>query len=321
MNTTHALKCLTKQRPIEKFEAEVKIMEKLKGHPHIVEMVHAFEDAKFYNITMELCKGGELTDSLVKSPFSEREAAAYSRQMLSALGHLHKNNIVHRDIKPANFMFSRKFSGLAETNVDVELDDDDNYDRNDYSSGFNKSIGSHAGGSERCYGRRVLKLIDFGTAMEVKPNQVVRGRAGTLHFMAPELICRKSRRKCTGEMLKASDMWSMGVVLYLMVCGRPPFDYFGSDPDSLPNAIMGGHFVFPTHAMSDSIKDLIRRLLDPDPDTRITAREALSHPWVANCADVPISNQVLLALSRAALSPCPKDGASFPLFFSILSQF
>jgi len=79
-------------------------MQAVGYHPNIVSLVTAFEDRNYYNIVMELCKGGELTDILVKSPFTEQQASYYLGQILSALRHLHERDIVHRDIKPDNFI-------------------------------------------------------------------------------------------------------------------------------------------------------------------------------------------------------------------------
>lgn len=256
LSTTHALKCLSKLRPREKFANEVDIMQAIGYHPNIVSLVFAFEDRNYYNIVMELCKGGELTDVLIKSPFTEQQASYYLRQILSAVQHCHERDIVHRDIKPGNFI-------VQETP-----------DAKDGSS--------------------VLKMIDFGTALRVKDNELVKGRAGTLLYSAPELFSSQYRRGRTGNVLKASDMWSLGVLLFVMVCGRPPFE--AANSDDLIDLILSGKFQFPSIAMSDSVKDLISRILVVDPKKRFTAAQALQHPWVVNAAAVPISGEVIVSL-------------------------
>ena len=78
-------------------------------HPHIIKLYAVYEDAKYFHIVMELCEGGELFDRIVeKLYFSEQEAAFHFKNMLSALNHLHTNDIVHRDMKPENFLFLSK---------------------------------------------------------------------------------------------------------------------------------------------------------------------------------------------------------------------
>ncbi|KCV72870.1 calcium/calmodulin-dependent protein kinase I [Fonticula alba] len=81
---------------------------------------------------------------------------------------------------------------------------------------------------------------------------------------------------------KSVDNWSIGVIAYILLCGYPPF--YDEDQATLFQTIMAGVFDFHVEYwshISDSAKDLIRRLLTVDPAQRLTAEEALRHPWIA----------------------------------------
>ena len=79
---------------------EVEMMERVTGHPHVVEMYDYFEDRAGFWIVVELCTGGELMERIVQtSSFSERLASRYFRQMLEGLKWCHDHHVVHRDLK------------------------------------------------------------------------------------------------------------------------------------------------------------------------------------------------------------------------------
>jgi len=140
-----------------------------------------------------------------------------------------------------------------------------------------------------------LKLIDFGCAVMVDDHQIVRDVAGTAWYVAPE--CLVPRRR-TGKLWKCSDMWSIGVIVYLFVCGYPPFN--GSTQEAIFNKIRKGHFSFPSKTefgfkFSDAVQEFIRSLLNPVPEKRLTAEEASENLWVKGitAAEIPIPQHVL----------------------------
>lgn len=121
----------------------------------------------------------------------------------------------------------------------------------------------------------LIKVADFGMAKIVdNSTNVMSTVCGTQAYLAPEVI---SNQKYDF----ACDIWSLGVVLYVMLCGYPPFDS-DSNEENTKN-IKGGIFSFPSpdwDNVSENAKDLVRKMLTPDPKLRITADKILTHPWL-----------------------------------------
>ncbi|XP_047626118.1 serine/threonine-protein kinase DCLK3 [Phacochoerus africanus] len=119
-----------------------------------------------------------------------------------------------------------------------------------------------------------LKLADFGLAKHVvRPIFTV---CGTPTYVAPEILSEK------GYGLEV-DMWAAGVILYILLCGFPPFRSPERDQDELFHIIQLGHFEFLApywDNISDAAKDLVSRLLVVDPKKRYTAHQVLQHPWI-----------------------------------------
>ncbi|XP_007943939.2 serine/threonine-protein kinase DCLK3 [Orycteropus afer afer] len=119
-----------------------------------------------------------------------------------------------------------------------------------------------------------LKLADFGLAkFVVRPIFTV---CGTPTYVAPEILSEK------GYGLEV-DMWAAGVILYILLCGFPPFRSPEKDQDELFNIIQLGHFEFLTpywDNISEAAKDLVSHLLVVDPKKRYTAHQVLQHPWI-----------------------------------------
>ncbi|XP_039382114.1 serine/threonine-protein kinase DCLK3 isoform X1 [Mauremys reevesii] len=119
-----------------------------------------------------------------------------------------------------------------------------------------------------------LKLADFGLAKKVtKPIFTV---CGTPTYVSPEILAEK------GYGLEV-DMWATGVILYILLCGFPPFRSQERDQEELFKIIELGHYEFLSpywDSISGAAKDLITRLLVIDPQKRYTAQQVLQHPWI-----------------------------------------
>ena len=117
-----------------------------------------------------------------------------------------------------------------------------------------------------------VKIIDFGTATIFSEGNMLKNLVGSSYYIAPEVIQRKYDESC--------DIWSIGVIMYIMLTGVPPF--FGSDEESTLNHVLEGKYDTSINSylnLSTNAKDLIKKLLKYNPNERITAREAIYHQW------------------------------------------
>mmetsp|Transcript_22576 Transcript_22576/g.22326 ORF Transcript_22576/g.22326 Transcript_22576/m.22326 type:complete len:469 (+) Transcript_22576:13-1419(+) len=127
-----------------------------------------------------------------------------------------------------------------------------------------------------------LKVIDFGTAQFFNHGSVLTEKIGTPYYIAPEVLRKRYNEKC--------DVWSAGVNLYIFLAGYPPFG--GNTDEAIMRKIATGKFSFPSpewDSISFEAKDLITKMLTFDIETRVSARQALEHPWMHNASRVPIN--------------------------------
>ncbi|XP_073427984.1 calcium/calmodulin-dependent protein kinase type II subunit delta isoform X4 [Dendrobates tinctorius] len=126
-----------------------------------------------------------------------------------------------------------------------------------------------------------VKLADFGLAIEVQGDQQAWfGFAGTPGYLSPEVL----RKDPYG---KPVDMWACGVILYILLVGYPPF--WDEDQHRLYQQIKAGAYDFPSpewDTVTPEAKDLINKMLTINPAKRITASEALKHPWICQRSTV-----------------------------------
>ena len=136
-----------------------------------------------------------------------------------------------------------------------------------------------------------LKLIDFGLSKILKTvDEIMKGEVGTLYYMAPEVILGNYNEKC--------DVWSCGVILYIMLSGNPPF--YSKSEEKLKNKIcsMDYNFDFPAFSkVSEDAKDLIRQIF-VDSDTRPSISDILNSTWVKENAPNASSESLNIDWSR-----------------------
>mmetsp|Transcript_90752 Transcript_90752/g.252431 ORF Transcript_90752/g.252431 Transcript_90752/m.252431 type:complete len:344 (-) Transcript_90752:169-1200(-) len=259
-------------------EKEISLMRQCR-HENIIQLFDTFEDNKSIYLALEYCDGGDFGDKLREQglSISEREAASWMRQICNAVCVLHTQKICHRDIKPENFMV---------------------------------------------HGKTVLKLADFGLATTIPTGRSLQVVCGTPAFNAPEQ--RGAGRRGVGYGLPV-DMWAVGVSMYMvMFGGKHPFidDHRRLD-DSL---LVAGKLDFRDRSsatgflglegpggsglrFSEEARQLCRRMVDPDPDRRILAAEAVYEPWLQLGEPPRGTTTSAPAGGRPGSKPRPKGGA------------
>ncbi|XP_031491245.1 calcium-dependent protein kinase 17-like [Nymphaea colorata] len=139
-----------------------------------------------------------------------------------------------------------------------------------------------------------LKVTDFGLSVFFKPGQVLTDVVGSAYYVAPEVLKRHYGPE--------ADIWSVGVMLYILLCGVPPF--WAETERGIFDAILQGHIDFhsdPWPNISKGAKDVVRKMLNPDVKQRITAFQVLNHPWVkedGEAPDTPLDNTVINRLKQ-----------------------
>ena len=121
-------------------------------------------------------------------------------------------------------------------------------------------------------GNYQIKLIDFGTAKIFKPGKKMNKFIGTSYYIAPEVLKERYDEKC--------DIWSCGVILFILLCGYPPFN--GNTNVDIFHAIQNQNPIFGGEEWEDitpEAKDLIKLMLKKNPNERLNAEQCLSHKW------------------------------------------
>ncbi|XP_076028609.1 MAP kinase-interacting serine/threonine-protein kinase 2-like isoform X1 [Oratosquilla oratoria] len=244
---------------------EVEMFHHCQGHKNIIQLIEFFEEEDKFYLVFEKIYGGPLLSHIQRrSHFTEAEASMVIHDLASALAFLHNKGIAHRDLKPENILC-------------VYPD-------------------------QLC----PVKLCDFDLGSGIKFNTNLNSPVmtpqlltpvGSAEFMAPEVV-EGFISDDAGPYDKRCDLWSLGVVAYILLCGYPPFcgscgeecgwergEACPQCQDLLFECIQECSYDFPepewSH-ISDEAKDLITKLLVKDAAQRLSAEMVLNHPWVKN---------------------------------------
>uniref|UniRef100_A0A182YI88 non-specific serine/threonine protein kinase n=1 Tax=Anopheles stephensi TaxID=30069 RepID=A0A182YI88_ANOST len=241
---------------------EVETFHHCQGHPNILQLLEFFEDDEKFYLVFEKINGGPLLTRIQENVcFSEYDAAQIIKEIASGLDFLHKKGIAHRDLKPENILcvYTDKLCPIKICDFDL-------------GSGINFTTN-----------------ISSPTATPQLLTPV-----GSAEFMAPEVV-----ELFVGESNyydKRCDLWSLGVIAYILLCGYPPFsgnceqdcgwnrgENCRTCQELLFESIQEGRFCFPDSEwqdVSEEAKDLIRGLLVKEAPKRLSATAVLNHPWI-----------------------------------------
>ena len=255
-------KCESKSR--HRVLKEIEIFHHCQGHKNILQMVEFFEEEDKFYLVFEKMEGGTLLDCILnRGHLSEREASRVVRDIASGLDFLHKKGIAHRDLKPENILCMK-----AGQLTPVKICD-----------------------------------FDLGSAIQIRNNHCtpvttpeLLSPVGSADFMAPEVV--DVWRYQAESYDKRCDLWSLGILLYILLCGYRPFyahcSRVGCDfneggecedcQELLFKSIQQGVYSFPDPdwaKISVDAKDLIQHLLVKNPYQRYTTEQVLHHPWLS----------------------------------------
>ncbi|KAI1005809.1 hypothetical protein K3495_g2411 [Podosphaera aphanis] len=258
---------------LTKIYREISILREI-SHPNIVRLHEMVETERQIGIILEYASGGELFDYILNHRYLKDQAARrLFAQLVSGVGYLHKKGIVHRDLKLENLLLDRNRNiiitdfGFANTfNAEDELGEEVEYNLSS---------------------REYVKRMELD---KVQPDGRRRGdlmqtSCGSPCYAAPELVV--SDALYTGRKV---DVWSCGVILYAMLAGYLPFDDDPANPEGdninlLYKYIVSTPLTFPEY-VSPHARDLLRRILVPDPRKRADLFEVARHSWLAEYAHV-----------------------------------
>ncbi|KAA8494376.1 Myosin light chain kinase A [Porphyridium purpureum] len=267
--TAYALKEIDMTHEMNKPElvmAEILVMRSV-CHPRLVQMHDVFERPDKVQVVVEYMAGGELYDRIAElggKGFSERNAQAVFREILQGVEYLHRHRIVHRDLKPENVLCTGTEWPLQVKLCDFGL-----------SSMTCHAVGPELVGADQAEGD--------GQDSDPPERKIV----GTANYVAPET----ARREMSGA---PADMWACGVVLFVILSGKLPFN--GKSEEDVIKKVAAAKFTMPPRewrGISPAAKSLVLSLMNADPRKRLSASGALQHAWLqTETSDAPIGNDM-----------------------------
>lgn len=229
------------------------------AHPNIISIIDIFEDEVNIYIINEIPKGKELFSSLKPNEYNEKVAGKIFSQIASALYYYHSRGYFHGFLRP-EFI-----------NLEIE------------KKGLNNKI------SNNIYN---VTLVNYGELINITGNYYKSYeksiKINKPYYTAPEILKKK-------EVSEKIDIFALGVILYMLLCGKPPFN--GNSNNSIINNILNNNWEFNNEfdEISSNSKDLITKMLNPNPDKRLSAKDILMHPLVilSKEEDLPISSNTI----------------------------
>ena len=282
--TIRAMKIIPKSNISEdedgkKLVDEIGILKNLE-HPNIMKIYECFDDKENVYIVSEYCDEGDLLGKMEKlHSLNEIVVKFLMGQIFNAIAYLHSNRVFHGDIKLENVMLyktsNKKCSKFDFSRINDDLKKNKAL-QNDINSSFNSKTFKKKTSFQyiiNMYDYEV-KLIDFGCCKYLykKKDTQLTGIVGTSIYCSPEVI--------DDLYDETSDEWSCGVLMYILLCGQPPFT--GDSEEEIFANIKKGKFDFNKREfknVSENCKKLIKRLLEPNHKKRIKASEALHHDF------------------------------------------
>ncbi|TMS09710.1 Serine/threonine-protein kinase PLK3 [Larimichthys crocea] len=228
---------VSKPHQRDKITNEIELHKTL-SHKHVVKFSHHFEDQENIYIFLELCSRKSLAHIWkARHTLTEPEVRYYLRQIISGLKYLHSRGILHRDLKLGNFFVNE--------NMELRLGD--------------FGLRCQAGDSRTEEKVRIFKLLSI----------CILTICGTPNYLAPEVLNRQGHGT-------ESDVWSLGCVMYTLMCGNPPFETL--DLKETYKCIKEVRYNLPS-TLSPAAQKLITGILQKNPSDRFSLDQILNHEF------------------------------------------
>ncbi|ETN74127.1 kinase domain protein, partial [Necator americanus] len=282
---------------------EVNTFKMCKNQPNIVQLIEWFEDDVNFYMVFEKMRGGPLLEHIIrKGYFTEEEARRVTVDIATALKFLHDRGIAHRDVKPENILCTEPDRVSPVKLCDLDL------------------------------ASRPVKGHSPPRMPQIASEPDLASPVGSAEFMAPEVVDAFVNDALRYD--KRCDMWSLGVILYIMLCGYAPFQGECDDEDcgwsegqpcddcqqELFRRIQCGEYDFPADEwsmISTEAKHLVSSLLVKNVSERLTANEVLDHPWVKQSAP----STILQTPSNLFRIDSARDVQQMSEHFNVMNRF
>ncbi|KAI9892750.1 MAG: hypothetical protein M1814_001170 [Vezdaea aestivalis] len=258
---------------LPKIYREISILQGL-SHPNIVRLHEMVETERHIGIILEYASGGELFDFILNNRYlKDSSARQLFAQLVSGVGYLHKKGIVHRDLKLENLLLDR--------NRNIIITDFGFANTFDPADELGEDVEKDLANKDFVRRKGLDRILDNG----LRRGDLMQTSCGSPCYAAPELVVSDSLY--TGRKV---DVWSCGVILYAMLAGYLPFDDDPANPEGdninlLYKYIVSTPLTFPEY-VTPHARDLLRRILVPDPRKRADLFEVARHSWLSDYAHV-----------------------------------
>lgn len=280
-----ACKVLNKvDHDMQAIRKEIEMLRRL-DHPHVVRLYEAIEDHESVFLLMELCHGGDLFSRIHdERHLSEAHSRIFAHQMISALAYCHDRGIVHRDVKPENFLLDKDDPEC----LDLKLADFGIASNLRHCENGNRMMSCDGSFISSLYGNNCLESLQSYRAesfrAEKLPSFIAQedaSQVGSLPYMAPEMLVGNWQEilaevKASNSIFAASDLWSVGIVIYVMLSGMLPY---GTDPDMICSGMSPDYSDKVWKEISKEALDLLQKLICSSVKDRLTGKQALMHEW------------------------------------------
>ena len=241
---------------LDELRNEIEILRQL-DHPNVINLFETYEDKKSIKIVMEFCTGGELAHRHLRK---ESQVISVVAQLLSAIKHCHRHGVVHRDLKLENIVFLSEDVYSPIKLIDFGLSNFVAFRQGPATPPESARLGTNESGNPA-----PVERTNTNT-------RLLMTMCGTAYYMAPEVLEGAYSQEC--------DLWSIGVITYMLLTGHAPFD--GRNEQDIFRKLRRGKVRYDSPVwtkISPHAKELVEHLLIVDPEQRWTAAQALESKW------------------------------------------